>query len=442
MTDSSSRPNASPVEKGRFSRIARRVGTGTVILMISLVMLEIMLRIWIALHPVPRHTPPDLTNMSADRILCVGDSFTYGIGSRKPVEDSYPAQLQLALGPDVTVINEGWPGANSSMVRAYLPKWLNAYRPRIVLALVGVNNNYNPLGASYDELKKEGLIQPSETASFKRRIHRVMWNSVVYRWMYWTTQGTGARGSGDSPAAMKYLEHHQNLSEVGADGDVYHARSYDAWNRNRGVHSSENKAIRPYLEQSRQAFESDDLDFALIALNEAFSRVRGIEDFSEDVLNLIRRARAKASAERYEELLETLKSRLDPESYRLCTEAPFFLAENRDLGSKMLWYDLEKMQKIVREQGAELVLLTYPSAAYRELHLRFAEEKGAPILDTTFDPGWPDYDRLFKEPNGHLNAVGYKRLAYQLLLDARRQGFLKPLKEDRIDTDSHDLPGL
>ena len=177
-------------------------------------------------------------------------------------------------------------------------------------------------------------------------------------------------------------------------------------------------------------------------LNEAFFRVRGIEDFSEDVLNLIRRARSKGSPDKYATLMKTLETRLDPESFRLCTEAPFFLAENHDLGSKMLWHDLQMMQRIVRSQGAELVLLTYPSAAYRDLHIRFAAETNAPLLDTTFDSDWPDYAKLFKEPNGHLNAEGYHRFASRLLLDARRQGFLKPPKDDRIHTESHDLPGL
>src|ERR1041385_2490074 len=45
-------------------------------------------------------------------ILCVGDSFTYGIGSRTP-EGSYPAQLQKILNQDSwRVINAGWPGQN------------------------------------------------------------------------------------------------------------------------------------------------------------------------------------------------------------------------------------------------------------------------------------------------------------------------------------------
>ncbi|HET9888583.1 MAG TPA: hypothetical protein VFR10_13830, partial [bacterium] len=49
---------------------------------------------------------------SGHRVLCVGDSYTYGIGA-KSHQGSYPARLQEYLrgesGEDWFVANEGWP---------------------------------------------------------------------------------------------------------------------------------------------------------------------------------------------------------------------------------------------------------------------------------------------------------------------------------------------
>ena len=62
------------------------------------------------------------------RVLCVGDSFTFGIGASS-TDTSYPSQLQTLLnaqGSDAhwRVINFGKPGANSGEVLRFLPRWL------------------------------------------------------------------------------------------------------------------------------------------------------------------------------------------------------------------------------------------------------------------------------------------------------------------------------
>jgi lysophospholipase L1-like esterase len=41
------------------------------------------------------------------RVACVGDSITEGVGTHKPNEESFPAQLQALLGKDWNVHNFG-----------------------------------------------------------------------------------------------------------------------------------------------------------------------------------------------------------------------------------------------------------------------------------------------------------------------------------------------
>ena len=80
------------------------------------------------------------------RVLCIGDSHTYGVGV-EPAE-SYPAQLEAVLrarGVRVRVVNAGVPGRNSTQLREVLPAKIAQYHPQIVLVWVGANNQWMPL---------------------------------------------------------------------------------------------------------------------------------------------------------------------------------------------------------------------------------------------------------------------------------------------------------
>jgi lysophospholipase L1-like esterase len=82
----------------------------------------------------------------AYRILCLGDSFTQGIGAGK--DEDYPSQLQkllnsLGLPEKFIVINKGIAGQNSSELLADLDINLNIYTPDLVIVLTGMNDGHN-----------------------------------------------------------------------------------------------------------------------------------------------------------------------------------------------------------------------------------------------------------------------------------------------------------
>ncbi len=81
------------------------------------------------------------------RILCLGDSFTFGIGASDR-DHAWPAILQAKLraalpGRSVDVINAGLPGQNSSTLREHLIERLAAVRPQVVVVCCGINNLWN-----------------------------------------------------------------------------------------------------------------------------------------------------------------------------------------------------------------------------------------------------------------------------------------------------------
>eukprot|EP00927_Polykrikos_kofoidii_P070656 TRINITY_DN67067_c0_g1_i1.p1 TRINITY_DN67067_c0_g1~~TRINITY_DN67067_c0_g1_i1.p1 ORF type:complete len:320 (-),score=55.87 TRINITY_DN67067_c0_g1_i1:70-1029(-) len=60
--------------------------------------------------PVEHSGPSDADN-PRKVISCVGDSITWGLGTKKPETDGYPAQLQRMLGVNFEVKNFGYPGS-------------------------------------------------------------------------------------------------------------------------------------------------------------------------------------------------------------------------------------------------------------------------------------------------------------------------------------------
>ncbi|MBX3025612.1 hypothetical protein KF840_11965 [bacterium] len=117
----------------------------------ALVLLEIVLRLGASVVP----EPSALRGGTAPRLLCLGDSNTYGI-FLPTRDDAYPHQLHLALGrrgQRVDVINLGYPGNNSSRIRAALPSALATVRPDTVTVMVGANDFWTvpePLPAAGD----------------------------------------------------------------------------------------------------------------------------------------------------------------------------------------------------------------------------------------------------------------------------------------------------
>ena len=82
----------------------------------------------------------------AIRILCVGDSHTFGLPL--PEEESYPAQLAEALarrhpGVEVEVVNLGIPSLNSAFVANRLEEQMHQIQPQLVIVWVGINNLWN-----------------------------------------------------------------------------------------------------------------------------------------------------------------------------------------------------------------------------------------------------------------------------------------------------------
>lgn len=110
------------------------------------------------------------------RILCLGDSFTQGIGAGKG--EDYPYQLQellnsLYLPEKFIVINKGRAGQNSSELLADLDINLNIYGPDLVILLTGMNDGQNT-HLHYRTLGKTDLISKYKSWISSLRVYKLM----------------------------------------------------------------------------------------------------------------------------------------------------------------------------------------------------------------------------------------------------------------------------
>ncbi len=139
--------------KKRFYRIL-------VCVFVSVVLLEVCLQI-ASLFVAYAYDRNELTpgDEGGKSILCIGDSFTYGVGASSP-DNSYPSVMnkeltdRLPLRPNL--INAGWPGQNSRDLLAKLENQLEQHEPDLVFILIGINDKWS--------MPNELLLEPTSVA--------------------------------------------------------------------------------------------------------------------------------------------------------------------------------------------------------------------------------------------------------------------------------------
>jgi len=122
-----------------FARAALVVAS----LLVALVLVEGILQLGGLFVRVASPPSPDDFAGGGRRIVCVGDSYTYGLYLERG--EAYPQRLAERWNAPVgsapiEVLNLGYPGSNSSVVVREFPRILARLSPDVVILLVGLND--------------------------------------------------------------------------------------------------------------------------------------------------------------------------------------------------------------------------------------------------------------------------------------------------------------
>lgn len=153
-------------------RLGRRLALIPLGLMLGLCVLEGALQVgalWV--HLAGQRLPATWLT-GGRRILCVGDSNTYGLYMPDRAL-AYPQQLERLWNasvqtPRVEVLNLGYPGTNSSRLRHDFPRMLDTFRPDMVIMMVG-SNDYWTAPVTADDAEHP----PGRIAQLLQRYSRV-----------------------------------------------------------------------------------------------------------------------------------------------------------------------------------------------------------------------------------------------------------------------------
>lgn len=174
-----------------MKKIGERAAALFIGLAAALLCVEIFLRVFGFVYMKSREDKPAPAS-STPTILCVGGSFTHGIGSTKGGD--YPSRLQALLNPGrgeafTAVVNRGVPANNLAMMVRNLPAQLDEFRPGLVLLSVSSAIYWNYWGYR-DHLGGKG-----PAAWLNRMLYRTR------TWKLAVLISRGMKGKSRAPAA-------------------------------------------------------------------------------------------------------------------------------------------------------------------------------------------------------------------------------------------------
>lgn len=135
------------------------------------ILFEIGIRVTGAFHLREVRARTSLGETGCDHIiLCLGDSFTYGLGAPRGM--SYPRQLEELLNTadadrKFCVLNKGIDNRNTAEVLRNLPTHLDNYQPELVILQIGTSNQWNFRGYR-DFLKRRAMRDNTQTMLAKK----------------------------------------------------------------------------------------------------------------------------------------------------------------------------------------------------------------------------------------------------------------------------------
>jgi len=361
------------------------------------------------------------------KILCLGDSFTFGSGAEPGY--SYPEQLESLLNKNnpkskfivYNYVGTGSsPGLNSSQLLKILDRNIAKYQPQIIIVLIGMHNKWNLNGSNYFLFTAKG---------WKSRFYQLdglLTNLRTYKLLKITIGNLKDNFAGRSQfqeesresAENPEVEAHLNLAEKNLSHKEEVALAIEGYERVIELDSNNDEAYaklgRIYENQKKYEMAIEELQKALeINPNNLFAR------------NCLWNVYFKQGKNRLaiEEIKEILK--IDPQNDGLRQITKFGLPpleefEDEELHDKLLRYDLEGIVELAKAKGIIPILLSYPFINPGDkIRMEVANRYKIPFVDIASVFKKMRLSENYKEDDyfskcGHCNANGYKIMAEEI----------------------------
>ena len=317
-------------------------------LAVGLVALEVMLRaLGVACE---RRGPEPSTPARSDQrtILCLGDSFTWGMGARADM--TWPRQLERRLnqggGQRYVVVNRGMAGQNSAWLLAMLQGNLEATHPDLVILCTGSANAWDPYGSAPAAQATGGATpQPGSLATVRDGLYRVRVFRLA-KLLY-----LAALEAGEKAAKTR------RLAALQADRQAFQARVARAISREQGLRA------RDCFQKGREAQQSGRADQAA----EYFKQ--GIAANPYDPSNYLGLARCQEERFDYPKVVEWCRKALEADPY---ATDPYLAMAGALISMHQSEAALECLDQARDLAPRDLILLTRLSQYYAHLQ-RFSE---------------------------------------------------------------------
>ncbi len=409
-------PNPAPSPSGHGRLVGRSI---LIVAGVALALLIAELTLWVAASFVDREQPVAAGSEALD-VLCVGDSYTYGLGS----EDGrgYPEHLQELLdqawGEGAALVhNRGRPGQNSSQALDTLPEQLAALAPEVVVILVGHNNgwNYNDLhlepGEATVTSKARGLLGRSRLVRLLR---------LAVGWDLGEAERTAdaARAQGTPGMAPDHQAEDWFRWQSKAEKEAKHHREKAQWEAVLAEHPDDVLALLALAELAKDKRRHEEHQVLLERAREVDPQTVTHLQESKAAIEAWHRDQRARGDDRYLERNPRARAQVWTALGGTPDDAREGLMDRQQtLLDDVLGRDLEGMTELVRAQGGLPILMGYASstkranpvleATARQLEVPYLDHRSH--FDTLVAQGTPLADLFVLD--GHCTSEGYRVMA-------------------------------
>jgi lysophospholipase L1-like esterase len=349
------------------------------------------------------------------KILCVGDSFIFGVGAEPGY--SYPAQLQKILYAEhlerSKVYNCGIPGCTSTKLLSYLPGFLEEYKPDMIIILVGSNDIDNPyisdlvllspgFGKYYYNFRS--FINDLRVYKVLRFGFKELTRKIRIPKKHTLHLRKNINSESEKYAQMGVDFYHQGKIELAKD---YYKKAMD---------SDPNNEI-PYLLLGQLYSSQEQFDKAII-LFEDFLKINPYSDRREEVYRHLFWIYQQENSPR--DRIQVIMQEIHSDDKFENPGTPFILTQKKVIEN--FEYNLQKMNALAKSKKIKLIFQTYPrdprrfniNSSIRKLAVKY----NIALIDNEEEfrtlPNIADYFTA----DGHPNKNGYSIMAkkvYEIL---------------------------